>query len=741
METLNERIKQLRKDKGLTQSQLADQLGVTDKAVSKWEVGEANPDISLLVKISQVFNVTIDYLLTGKVEETISLDDMDAAKRALYLIKKDDATNFEKYGYTKTVDVFAEPYGREDRQALKMLEAIYENESVRIFSHCLKKSLEKHLRSGSQNVLLTVQGDTDSFIRLCCKAGSTEGLKAIGMKHFMMGPKTNTKDWVRFHIREGDGPADMGYHTYTLGEDTLDYIFSIPDLSEEIFNYLTEIEFFRDRGNAVYFMADSIILQLYKHGKFERLNMLLAQMREYNQFAVGIYNESLHGSWYTGKRIVGNAIYFLNNSHSDDSYLRAYVYPIDKALTLAIEANDFDWIEKFNEYNKGLLKLLPDIHAHTLSDKEIEVMKMKADKSTPIGDILRTKHVTCGIVNIRGLLGDDYGIDAADGVERIKAFLDRVEVVKPILESCFTSPFEMLLTFAQNKNGRGLFEFAADLQYPELENAVIDGNYDLVADIARKLFIPTKEWMVSLGAEVRRAKAVTPRAWVEDQEEETRRVERQINQQVLEARSKIQHKIIDDYLHRFGRINKELFSKIMLLQFSNAPLDEGYSEPSVSFFQEAKQNLLSEHVRRLEDSLENLTHQKALKADYTRITSELSKEYLLSELGKGEADKVVVLICKRLQIILEYKYGYSGDLFTMIDTLISKTMKLHNCSDDEDNSYDAYQAEDRLFKQRISLLHKLRIKRNNIVHVEHKQVEMSTQEIRECIDLLETLSK
>ena len=40
MTTLNQRIKTLRKEKGLTQNQLANELGVTDKAVSKWETRE-----------------------------------------------------------------------------------------------------------------------------------------------------------------------------------------------------------------------------------------------------------------------------------------------------------------------------------------------------------------------------------------------------------------------------------------------------------------------------------------------------------------------------------------------------------------------------------------------------------------------------------------------------------------------------------------------------------------------------
>src|SRR5690554_1677662 len=102
METLNERIKKLRKDKRLTQLQLANQLNVTDKAVSKWEVGEGNPDISLLPKIAEIFDVSIDYILTGVLPvETVSLDDMDESKRGVYLTQKDDVENFVKYGYNQ----------------------------------------------------------------------------------------------------------------------------------------------------------------------------------------------------------------------------------------------------------------------------------------------------------------------------------------------------------------------------------------------------------------------------------------------------------------------------------------------------------------------------------------------------------------------------------------------------------------------------------------------------------------
>lgn len=55
-----------RKEKGLTQEELGRKLGVTNKAVSKWEVGETMPDITMLEPLASTLGVTIDELLTQK---------------------------------------------------------------------------------------------------------------------------------------------------------------------------------------------------------------------------------------------------------------------------------------------------------------------------------------------------------------------------------------------------------------------------------------------------------------------------------------------------------------------------------------------------------------------------------------------------------------------------------------------------------------------------------------------------
>ena len=66
-----DRLYQLRKERGLSQENLADVLGVTRQAVQKWEAGASRPDMDNLTALARYFDVTLDWLITG-VEPVLS---------------------------------------------------------------------------------------------------------------------------------------------------------------------------------------------------------------------------------------------------------------------------------------------------------------------------------------------------------------------------------------------------------------------------------------------------------------------------------------------------------------------------------------------------------------------------------------------------------------------------------------------------------------------------------------------
>ncbi|MCM1054093.1 MAG: helix-turn-helix domain-containing protein [Bacteroides sp.] len=71
--TLGQKIGYLRKVRKLTQEELAEKLGVSPQAVSKWENDISCPDIMLLPEIAKLFNVTVDSLLGCEPEKTVQL--------------------------------------------------------------------------------------------------------------------------------------------------------------------------------------------------------------------------------------------------------------------------------------------------------------------------------------------------------------------------------------------------------------------------------------------------------------------------------------------------------------------------------------------------------------------------------------------------------------------------------------------------------------------------------------------
>ncbi len=82
---LSKKIYELRKAHGMSQEQLAEKLNVSRQSISKWESGESSPEIERLIELSDVFDVSTDYLLkSSEVDElTIRTERLEKGQNAL----------------------------------------------------------------------------------------------------------------------------------------------------------------------------------------------------------------------------------------------------------------------------------------------------------------------------------------------------------------------------------------------------------------------------------------------------------------------------------------------------------------------------------------------------------------------------------------------------------------------------------------------------------------------------------
>ena len=85
-------ISEKRKEAGLTQAQLAEKLGITDRAVSKWETGRSLPDASIMMDLCAVLKITVNDLLNGEVVEMENYNEK-TEKALIEMVRKKEETD------------------------------------------------------------------------------------------------------------------------------------------------------------------------------------------------------------------------------------------------------------------------------------------------------------------------------------------------------------------------------------------------------------------------------------------------------------------------------------------------------------------------------------------------------------------------------------------------------------------------------------------------------------------------
>lgn len=160
---LGNKIHELRKSKGMTQDQLAEKLGISFQAVSKWENGIAYPDITMLPELSKIFDVKIDVFFNEEAQMASNVEVLDTTlveqdKFMDVVAQVDEAsmeTNADEVSDSDEVNTSGEGHGVklnwEDDGKLR---------AVLFRGH----QLVKNTKPNEYDLLVTVEGDLQDLI-------------------------------------------------------------------------------------------------------------------------------------------------------------------------------------------------------------------------------------------------------------------------------------------------------------------------------------------------------------------------------------------------------------------------------------------------------------------------------------------------------------------------------------------------------------------------------------------------
>ena len=429
MFSIGKTIKNLRLENHMTELDLASVLSCSIDLVKKWEADIEYPDITMLPKLASTFNVTIEYLKTGKIIPVNNFDELLEK-----VTKNDDVTRLAD-NLIKGIDKNNNP----------LIYYVIKNEAINIFDYLVKNNKLKYALN-NQNIA----NFKDEIIYLSLISENIQNLPKMGLLDIAI-----TSDL-----------SNLFYKTVATN----------PKVSEESINYILESHI-RDinTGDYLYMPSDD----RHVKGLWQIIYpKLLEYAIIYNNIKLmyKIYNACNDANSYAISVIKDNNIYYkLSNIHlSKYDAQRKTNIPIVEIpyhlLELMLNNKMFTILKDFNNLNK-------QINAKYMDFKLIELEELKGDKNATDMDILRIKYVRFGILNINGLLS---------------SFTNPTEYEKRLISNMINgyplTYLELVNNYLINDNYKQLFEFAVDNEIDNLINLIMKKRYDEILSYTITLF-------------------------------------------------------------------------------------------------------------------------------------------------------------------------------------------------------------------------------------------------------------
>lgn len=717
--TIGDRIKEKRKELGLTQLELAEKLNITDRAVSKWEQNEGNPDISLLPLLAELFDVSLDYLMTGKnaEEKIITMSKIELCA------KKDDPSLLGSFDLSSS---------DEDKKGL--WHYIIKYDSANVFNTLMQKKEASKIFNLSRGGY-EFNGQVNEILYFLIVTNNLNEVTFFGFSDIGFADSKELSDKALKALM-GDKRVNDSTRELVLTSHKRELIKS-HNLNFRSFNN-------RLHGN-VQILYPFLLSKAIDFKEWSFAKLVLEAIADANAYigdltekkVINRNDPSLRKSDIDPKTILlfkaTDEINPYSNRDNFGNHIN-YYYAIKinaELLEKLLKSNQYDLLDSANEICRRL-------KMDTIPQKNIELAKMKSDENVKESDIIKFDSTENGLVKIDALFRLYY--DAREIQDRLVALTkikkDYIPIFEKVLKENYVHYLELVYDLASKKDFKSIYKFAHENHLISIEKALMSGDVSAILDTAKICFIPDYNEVKKMGEIIRQKKSVYGVSNLTYLAEEAKN---------------LRYKIMDKLASRSGASedDKKHVMSMLDTQMSNIRLEEeiGGVEDILAY----KKKRLEEFVKQVDDQIEEITNKKKSAAEYEKIKKDINFDYINDLVNNGNLETAVIKLCVRLESILKFKFKYEGDFFEMIDTLIKNHLKdreLINCWDDEDNLYYANQqadietvAQNKKYANYRSLLHKLRIKRNNLVHAESNSVEFSKEDMQACIKIVEELDK
>lgn len=412
---IGEAISKLRKGKGWTQNELAQKLQVSDKAISKWESGKGDPSIEFFPRLAEVFDVTIDYLMTGKKQENV-----EAMSKMELCAKKDDVEMYKEFLHSRMVNdnlVFI------DENNKTIFDYIFKYESKKLFTYIFDNCNFAYAISN-------YYGDNDINF-----------YENVYYMKLLCNDTTVIRDLIRLEYKDtqycshGEGifcnSIGMVVPRKIISDRIIDMI-----MSGKVDKSITEGMLSNHSGNGFYSPALSlpyIIEYVVSKRDWRKTKELLLNVIKYNETNLKEYER-------------------VRENHYSTVYV-GFVQILKTTYDILFEEEKYDLIEianKINSAQKG---------AYIADDYEIQKNKINKSKMSD-KEKQKLLCVHNGILNIDEVLS-----------------LNDIEVLKELMAKYPICVCEIITNWVNKKKYKEIYRFAIDNGWERMANCVEGRDY------------------------------------------------------------------------------------------------------------------------------------------------------------------------------------------------------------------------------------------------------------------------